>query len=263
MLISAIILRGGDILQIIVVLNQDARTRILAEQLGLQLVNKAQADAYLYYKNDCLTIHIIATGADFTIDFTAGKSDYRRRHAQKELLLRALGGAKLVCDLTAGFAADAFVMASNGITVDAVEQNPIIFALLIDAKARLQLKLPEIAERMRFYNCRAEDWLQKNAKHYAAIYLDPMFPERNKSAKVKKAAQVLQFLNKDLPASDWNTALHNCTQRLVVKRPKAAPNLLDMPESFVIKGKTCRFDVFLCKAGGASGSKSVSLTTFA
>jgi 16S rRNA (guanine1516-N2)-methyltransferase len=230
----------------ICVLDQGVASQKLSECLSIPVVSPDAGEIanYIYYKNGILTIHAAADDFDFAIDFTAGKADYRRRQPQKELLLRALGDVKNVCDLTAGFAGDAFVMACAGIEVDAIEQNAIIYQLLRDAKTRLKAVLPQIADNINFYNSQAEQWQPE--KHYDAIYLDPMFPERKKSAKVKKAAQVLQLLNKGLTASDWSKFnFFKSTQRVVVKRPKGAENLLTIKPNFTITGKTCRFDVYI------------------
>ena len=79
------------------------------------------------------------------------------------------------------------------------------------------------------------------------IYLDPMFPERTKSAKVKKNMQVLQqYLgHEDEPAGLLDTCLLTARRRVVVKRPRYAGWLDACKPSQEITGKSSRFDIYL------------------
>lgn len=225
------------------------QAKLLAEKLKLPMAGtlpSGSVAALLRYDQRGLNIVLPEPiNMSYVVDFESSRSAHRLRHRQRELLLRAVSG-QTVCDLTCGFATDAFVLAASGMQVAAVEQNPIIFELLQDAKLRLENSNPELAARISFYNCTAEYWLEHNTHTYDNIYLDPMFPERKKSAKVKKPAQILQFLNDDMPLTDWNSLpLFAHCKRVVIKRPLHAENLLQRKPTFTQAGKTCRFDVFL------------------
>ncbi len=74
-----------------------------------------------------------------------------------------------------------------------------------------------------------------------------MFPERRKSAQVKKEAQILQMLGHHCTEADGDLlklALQKTKKRVVVKRPLLAASLTQQKPSFAVKGKTVRFDVY-------------------
>ena len=79
---------------------------------------------------------------------------------------------------------------------------------------------------------------------------DPMFPERSKSASVKKEMQILQqLLGADLDTVQlFEQALRVATDRVVVKRPRIAPLISEMKPHHVVEGKASRFDVYHVKA---------------
>ena len=83
-----------------------------------------------------------------------------------------------------------------------------------------------------------------------AVYLDPMFPAREKSAAVKKDLQWLQRLCAYPDAEEerlmlaWARALEPA--RVVVKRPAKAGYLAGVTPSFSQKGKAVRFDIYTC-----------------
>ena len=103
------------------------------------------------------------------------------------------------------------------------------------------------------------DSARRSISGFNTIYLDPMFPDRNKSAAVKKdlaAVQSLlasQSMSPELlqagstdPAVDLlNWALSQPVERVVVKRPAKSPHLGGVKPSHSITGKTVRFDVLV------------------
>jgi 16S rRNA (guanine1516-N2)-methyltransferase len=74
-----------------------------------------------------------------------------------------------------------------------------------------------------------------------------MFPQRSKSAKVKKDLQALQFLIGQDPDTTelFEMAMLVATKRVVVKRPRKSPTLTNLKPSHTIEGSTIRFDVYL------------------
>ena len=91
----------------------------------------------------------------------------------------------------------------------------------------------------------AREWLAGGSTD--VVYLDPMFPSRRKSARVKKEMWLFQQL---LEAGDTSeglldAALAAAGKRVVVKRPAKAPPLGDRTPAFQLPGKTVRFDVYL------------------
>src|SRR5690606_31731336 len=141
-----------------------------------------------------------------------------------------------VLDLPAGLGRDAFVLASLGCAVQLVERSPIVFALLEDGLTRARQfaaeqdqELAQILARMQAYRAQAADYLQGLADDVDVIYLDPMFPERDKTADVKKEMRAFHSLvGRDEDAGDLlSLALQKARYRVVVKRPRRAPFLAD------------------------------------
>jgi 16S rRNA (guanine1516-N2)-methyltransferase len=194
------------------------------------------------------------------VDFTAGAIDFRRQQPGKEILLRAVGckgkARPAVLDATGGLGRDSFLLAAAGCQVQIVEQEPVIAALLADGleRARLCPATAEIAARIRLTVGDAVAFLQAmQVQHERAevICLDPMFPERRKSALVKKELQLLQLLAPADPAADQLllSAALAAASRVAVKRPVKAPFLAGLAPSHSLSGKTVRFDVYLARPG--------------
>ncbi|MCI5120270.1 MAG: hypothetical protein D3908_03575 [Candidatus Electrothrix sp. AUS4] len=192
------------------------------------------------------------------VDFTAGHAAFRRKQQKKELLVRAVGGkggASLnIIDGTGGLGRDSFLLAAAGHRVRIFEQQPVVAALLADGleRAAIHPETAEICTRIRLSVGDAVPALEalqeeKTGEGVDVVYLDPMFPERRKSALVKKELQILQlFAEQDsAPERLLAAALQVAGQRVVVKRPLKAPCLTTLSPSHSLYGKTVRFDVYL------------------
>lgn len=184
-----------------------------------------------------------------SVDFNHGKQGYRLdpERVRHERLIKALGKPRddrwRVLDATAGLGRDAALIAQAGFQVLLIERSPLVHALLADGLSRAPAAL---AERMRLLPC--QDSRETAEADLHAVYLDPMFPSREKSAAVKKDLLWLQWLN-DYPESVEETAMLDWARaqsphRIVVKRPAKAPNLGDQTPGFSQKGKAVRFDVY-------------------
>ena len=79
------------------------------------------------------------------------------------------------------------------------------------------------------------------------VYLDPMFPHREKSALVKKEMRVFQSLVGDDHDADalLSFAMQLASKRVAVKRPDYAPFLDEQKPSMQITTKKNRFDVYV------------------
>ncbi|MCW5199484.1 class I SAM-dependent methyltransferase [Desulfobulbus sp. F1] len=194
------------------------------------------------------------------VDFTAGAAAFRRKQQGKELLLRAVGckiGRPLaVIDATGGLGRDSFLLAAAGCTVQIFERQPILAALLADGleRARQCRETAQIAERIQLIVGDAVSALhemEERGQHAAVIYLDPMFPERRKSALVKKEAQMLQLLASAEAADEAQllAAALAVGKRVVVKRPVKAACIAGPAPCHAVIGKTVRFDVYLHMTG--------------
>ncbi len=192
------------------------------------------------------------------IDFLTGKSRHRRLYGggkgQQLAIAIVLDKIKQphVIDATAGLAKDAFVLATLGCTVTLIERTPPIYLLLNDALERVQQSndehVKQITSRMTLLHHNSQRYLQHLAPidYPIVIYLDPMFPSREKSAKIKKDMLFFQALvGKDDDAKQLlHTARSKAQKRIVVKRPLHADYLADKP-NFQITGKSTRYDIYL------------------
>lgn len=242
----------------------------LAARLSLPLwqfenTTEHKCQFLLFYDNARLSLKQNEEGAagPLCVDFEDATLTYRQRHArQPEAILKALGakgGETLrIVDATAGWGLDAFVLASAGHRVDLFERSVILHALLQDGLRRATAsgdeRLVVIAKRMTLHfgdsSMTLRAWGEARPD---VIYLDPMFPERSKSAKVKKNMYLLQqMLHDELPAETLlRDALSLAGRRVVVKRPAHAGFLEDIKPSFQQAGKSSRFDIYLTAGPGA------------
>jgi 16S rRNA (guanine1516-N2)-methyltransferase len=193
----------------------------------------------------------------FYIDFSSKRLTYRRQHAsvRRETLARALGlksnSQTTIVDATAGLARDSFILASLGFEITLLERSPLIAELLNDGiqRANLDVAISPIIKRMRVIQTEAVTWMQQQTLNDRPeiIYLDPMYAERNHTALAKKEMRIFQdIIGADSDAALLLPAALACaTKRVVVKRPRLAENLADIPPSFSQEGSSSRFDIYL------------------
>lgn len=181
------------------------------------------------------------------VDFLQGALGYRisQGRVKHERLVKAMGrlpNNSLIVDATAGLGRDSALLAAAGFEVLMLEANPVLQQLLSDGLLRLQGQLP-----LRLITGRAEDILPQLAPQ--VVYLDPMFPERRKSAAVKKELAWLQYIapipSHGEEANLLNIARRAATHKVVVKRPANAPFLGAETPNSQLPGKAVRFDVYL------------------
>ena len=79
------------------------------------------------------------------------------------------------------------------------------------------------------------------------IYLDPMFPERQKSGLVKKKFQLIHYL--EAPAENEEALMQAAIDarpfKIVVKRPAKGPYLAGLKPSYSLDGKAIRYDCYV------------------
>lgn len=189
------------------------------------------------------------------VDFVGGAMAHRRKFGggRGEAVAKAVGikGDYLpdVVDATAGLGRDAFVLASVGCRVRMLERNPVVAALLDDGLARGYADAEIggwLQERLQLIHASSLTALTDITPRPQVVYLDPMFPHKQKSALVKKEMRVFQSLvGPDLDADGLlEPARLLATKRVVVKRPDYAPPLANVatPNAVVTKGH--RFDIY-------------------
>ena len=143
---------------------------------------------------------LVGVGMELRGDFSQLLPRIRKGRLASELLVRAAkvrGCAEpWAIDATAGLGEDSFLLAAAGFRVSMYESDPIIAALARDAIDRAQADpdLADIARRMELFEEDSIEAMTHLGDTPDVIYLDPMFPERRKSAAVKKKFQLIHHL---------------------------------------------------------------------
>ncbi|MDP7593500.1 MAG: class I SAM-dependent methyltransferase [Litorilituus sp.] len=189
------------------------------------------------------------------VDFVEGASAHRRKFGggRGQDIAKAIGlkhgFTPHVLDATAGLGRDAFVLASLGCQVTLIERMPVVAALLEDglARAKLNHEVADIVQRMQLTYSSSIEKMNQVHNNIDVVYLDPMYPHREKSAAVKKEMRVFQSLvGEDLDADALLApALTLAKYRIVVKRPSYASPLNNKTPSTCIKMKKNRFDIYV------------------
>ncbi|MFC0120176.1 class I SAM-dependent methyltransferase [Pseudoalteromonas xiamenensis] len=190
------------------------------------------------------------------VDFVTGAVAHRRKYGggKGQAIAKAVGLNKgatpKVLDATAGLGRDAFVLAALGCEVMLHERHPVVAALLFDGLQRAYSDA-EIGQWMQTHMKMAfgtsHQLLIDSAFQPDVVYLDPMFPHREKSALVKKEMRVFQTLvgGDDDADALLPFAMSLASKRVVVKRPDYAPFLNEQKPSMQIETKKNRFDVYV------------------
>lgn len=208
------------------------------------------------------------------IDFISGDLAHRQQFGggRGQSIAKAIGlkqGVQppSVLDATAGLAKDAYVLACLGCPIILVERSPIIAELIRDAinRAKEDEHFQSILETgFNLIEQSSIDYLTLLARKSSAdnddldamnpdvnypdvIYLDPMYPDRKKSASVKKNMQLLQMLlGKDEDTKELlDISLKVAKKRVVVKRPKGADNLSTLKPTYQVISKKTRYDIYI------------------
>lgn len=225
----------------------------LAAHLGAPLTRDADeaASAPLALRCDGNGVTLMGNGMELRADFVRMIPRLKPGRLQRELLVRAahvkgVPGTSTAFDATAGLGEDSLLLAAAGFHVTLCESDPVIAALLQDALRRAHdaPALHDAVARMRFRE--ADSIAQLHALEQApdVVYLDPMFPERRKSAAVKKKFQLLHKLER--PCSDelelLQAAMDAKPRKIVVKRPPKGPYLAGVKPTYSLKAKAVRYD---------------------
>ncbi len=237
---------------------------LLAKKIDLpffRTISDSSTEYVLAYTDRGLKLLHISSNSSKTdsilyVDFVRGENGYRLANncTVKQPLARAAGiksGTRpTVLDATAGFGTDAFVLASLGCNLTMIERSPIVAALLADGLARAHNHKNTrtiTGKRMELLWGNSIEILSSTKKTYQTIYLDPMYPHRKKSALTKQEMRFLRQCVGDDNDGDLllRTALKRAENRVVVKRPKGAEPLADIPPSHTITMKNNRFDIYL------------------
>jgi 16S rRNA (guanine1516-N2)-methyltransferase len=180
----------------------------------------------------------------FSGTFSLSGTEVERHAGHGSLLCRATGvvGAELrLLDMFAGFGIDGLALARHA-HVTFVEHNPVVFVLLREFADRLGVEANFI------HGDGTQHLLELPRKKCEVVYVDPMFPMRNKKALPNRAMQHLQALDtsermSEVRVADLVEMAQACAgDRVVLKRRVRDPQV--GKPNFSMKGRTVRFDVY-------------------
>jgi len=241
--------------------NKHAQAQDFAQQQHLDCVtfDQISTELALNYTDDFVELRDMGNHTAIHVDFISGTLAHRQKYGggRGQAIAKAIGLKQgtippAVLDATAGLGKDSFVMACLGCAVTLVERSPVICQLVRDAIQRAEADAEFSAfinQGFKLINSQATDYIKSLSPDDApdVIYLDPMYPERKKSAQVKKNMQILQKLlgHDDDTTELIDAALQCAKKRVVVKRPKGAEIIGDKKPTVSIESKKTRYDVYV------------------
>ena len=223
---------------------------------GISIYDHPPSDGlYLYTDSEGIRLCKAGEKGSVRVDFVGGGAQYRRLKGGGELIVKAVNHTVCpsVIDATGGLGRDAFVLAAQGLPVSIIERHPVVACLLSDGlrRARAAEETSAIAKRMTLHYGDAVRLLSDLAAagRPDVVYLDPMYPERQKSAAVKKEmAYFHQLIGSAQNTDDAEllaAARDVATKRIVVKRPRLGALLAQCTPAYQYSGKSTRFDIYL------------------
>lgn len=222
---------------------------VVQSHLQLEIVTAKPQGNYFLYSDRGLAFHDEELGF-LHLDFLNSSDYVRKAHRGKsELIAKAVGlpkGRQKILDATVGLAQDAWFLAQLGAQVEGCERSPVVFLLLADAVERSGSK------DFRVHFGDSIEWIQKHPRDYSVIFVDPMFPEKKKSALPRKEMRIFRkWVGVDADSDQLlEAALQSSAERVVVKRPLKSGELREGAiHSF--EGQTVRYDLYTPRGKGA------------
>ena len=177
---------------------------LACRRVGVTQAEEMARAAGLELRREECGLVLAGDGMELCADFVTMLPRIRPDRLAGELLVKVarIKGtpAARVFDATAGLGEDSFLLAAAGFDVVLCEANPVIASLLEDAlvRAAMDERLAPISARMHLCQVDSVAELGRIAVSEGpcpeVVYLDPMFPARQKSAAVKKKFQLLHHL---------------------------------------------------------------------
>ena len=208
-----------------------------------------------YLRRDEKGLFLVNEDMELSGDLVRFRNRIRSGSLQRELLYKAsrqkhAEGPLTAIDATAGLGEDSLILAAAGYEVTLLEHNAVIADLLEDAmdRAAADPELAPVIARMHLIRGDSIKYMKEQKELQVLqpdlIYLDPMFPEKQKNSLTGKKLQMLQMLEIPCPGEEelLAAALDLCPKRIVIKRPLKGPYLDGREPSYSIRGKTVRYD---------------------
>jgi len=230
------------------------------QQLDCVALDKVDTELSLNFTPRYIELLDIQNEIGIHVDFLSGSVAHRKQYGggKGQAIAKAIGlkTAKTlpsVLDATAGLAKDAYVIANLGCPIIMTEQSALVAKLVSDAieranhdddfnsiiKTGFSLRQQSCVDYLTTLKEKPDEWPD-------VVYLDPMYPDRKKSALVKKNMQILQkLLGIDQQTEKLlEVALGYAKNRVVVKRPKGAEPISTRQADITIESKKTRYDVY-------------------
>ena len=218
-----------------------------ARRTGTPVSDKAGDELTLLF--DSSGVSLTGYGLTFRGDFEQMLHRLTNGRLQHEMLVHISKTEKefpRAVDATAGMGEDSILLAAAGYEVTMFEQNPVIAALLKDAlrRGKKNPALKETVGRMRLIEGNSIELMKTLNFVPDVIYLDPMFPARQKTGLVNKKLQLIQKLEQ--PCTDekelLSSAIHAKPELIIIKRPLKGAFLAEIQPDYSVKGKAIRYD---------------------
>ena len=181
--------------------------------------------------------------------------DYQRiiSENKKHQLGRILKSNRLqILDCTGGFARDAAILASLGNHITLVEQNPLVMALLINAKINIKSdNLRIIFNRITTQLGNCIDFIRGTSKKFDYIYFDFMF-NSNKSSLPSKKEQFLRKIVKNDISENLDIlreTIQRVSSRIIIKEHISSNDYKNFDIINTYKGKTVKYHLLKGKNG--------------
>ena len=223
-----------------------------ARKNGVPLAEKQGDGLTLLY--DASGVSLNGYGLTFRGDFTGMLHRLTEGRLQHEMLVhisKTKNPAPRAIDATAGMGEDSILLAAAGYDVIMYEQNTVIAALLKDAlrRAKKDPVLKEIVPRMHLVEGNSIELMKELSFSPDVIYLDPMFPARQKTGLVNKKLQLIQKLEHPCVEEEalLSSALSLNPEKTIIKRPLKGAFLAEKKPDYSVKGKAIRYDCIIRK----------------
>ena len=225
--------------------------RALAEKLGAAFVEEKPDALCLCLDENGLSLAQGETAV--SVDFSKLVRRISKSNPMGEMIVKAarIKGKETpsAIDATAGLGEDSFLLAAAGFDVTLCEYNPVICALLQDGIERAKgiPGLSAAAGRMTVYEGNSIEYMASLSTAPDVVVLDPMFPERQKSALIKKKFQLIQQLESPCSGEEelLCAAVNLRPHKIVIKRPLKGAFLAGRKPDYSLAGKAIRYDCFV------------------
>lgn len=220
---------------------------ILSARVGCPLADEPGDDLTLM--TDGSGLSLLGHGLKFQGDFERMIPRITNGRLSHEMLVHVAKPKRpglIAIDATAGMGEDALLLAACGYEVTLYEKNAVIAELLRDTMVRAQKSdvLKQIVGRMRLVEGDSVELMHEQFERADLVYLDPMFPKRQKSGLINKKLQLMQRL--EMPCGNekdmLDAAMSLHPQKIIIKRPLKGAYLADTKPSYSVKGKAIRYD---------------------